>query len=193
MSNGATRGEAYNSRHQRVGEGLKRDMQPACYNSLTPEIWFADEPPRKPTEQAYKEKEALVALRICAECPIQQACLNYAMTDADAIFHGIWGGTFAFERLNRDYKGHSLRSAFQYQKRLRQKFMKEGLTCPPIPQDLYPATLDNVTRKRREKVRELTEQGKMPKEIAQILGEPVALVRGDRSVILHGVRKRKPR
>lgn len=178
------RPEAVNLNHLRVGEGLTRDMNPACYNSPTPEIWFSDEPPGRGMNRNERIAKAKSALLICAECPIQQACLKYAMTDADAVLHGIWGGTFAFERAIKEYKGASLRSAFKWQGELRKLFQKEGLLCPPIPQDLQAATIDSVTKRRRKKVQELTEQGKLPREIADILGEPVTLIRGDRNAIL---------
>ncbi len=29
--------------------------------------------------------------RICAECPVRQSCLEYAL--ANRIDHGVWGGT----------------------------------------------------------------------------------------------------
>jgi WhiB family redox-sensing transcriptional regulator len=32
-----------------------------------------------------------VARRICADCPVKQPCLEYAL--ANHIEHGVWGGT----------------------------------------------------------------------------------------------------
>lgn len=37
-----------------------------------------------------------VAQRICAECPVQSACLEYAL--ANRVDHGVWGGTSERER-----------------------------------------------------------------------------------------------
>lgn len=37
-----------------------------------------------------------VARRICAECPVQRPCLEYALTER--IDHGVWGGTSERER-----------------------------------------------------------------------------------------------
>lgn len=31
-----------------------------------------------------------IARRICANCPVKQPCLDYALSEE--IFHGIWGG-----------------------------------------------------------------------------------------------------
>jgi WhiB family redox-sensing transcriptional regulator len=37
-----------------------------------------------------------VAQRICAECPVAQGCLEYAL--ANHIDHGVWGGCSERER-----------------------------------------------------------------------------------------------
>ena len=37
-----------------------------------------------------------VARRICAECPVKGACLEYALRNG--IDHGVWGGTSERER-----------------------------------------------------------------------------------------------
>ena len=37
-----------------------------------------------------------VARRICADCPVQSPCLEYAL--AERIDHGVWGGTSERER-----------------------------------------------------------------------------------------------
>ena len=37
-----------------------------------------------------------VAKRICAECPVQEACLEYAL--GQRIDHGVWGGTSERQR-----------------------------------------------------------------------------------------------
>lgn len=37
-----------------------------------------------------------VARRVCAECPVRQECLEYAL--ANRIDHGVWGGTSERER-----------------------------------------------------------------------------------------------
>jgi len=36
------------------------------------------------------------AQRICAECPVKVACLEYALTNR--VDHGVWGGTSERER-----------------------------------------------------------------------------------------------
>ena len=37
-----------------------------------------------------------MARRICMSCPVQDACLEYAL--AERIDHGVWGGTSERER-----------------------------------------------------------------------------------------------
>jgi WhiB family redox-sensing transcriptional regulator len=37
-----------------------------------------------------------VARRICADCPVRQSCLEYAL--ANRIDHGVWGGCSERER-----------------------------------------------------------------------------------------------
>jgi WhiB family redox-sensing transcriptional regulator len=37
-----------------------------------------------------------VARRICAECPVQAPCLEYALVER--IDHGVWGGASERER-----------------------------------------------------------------------------------------------
>ena len=37
-----------------------------------------------------------VARRICATCPVQEPCLEYALTER--IDHGVWGGASERER-----------------------------------------------------------------------------------------------
>ncbi|MDZ7786231.1 MAG: WhiB family transcriptional regulator [Candidatus Saccharibacteria bacterium] len=38
----------------------------------------------------------LIAQRICAECLVQEECLDYAVTER--IDHGVWGGTSERQR-----------------------------------------------------------------------------------------------
>ena len=37
-----------------------------------------------------------IARRICRKCPVQEACLEYALTNR--IDHGVWGGASERER-----------------------------------------------------------------------------------------------
>lgn len=48
-----------------------------------------------------------VAKRYCADCPVRQSCLDYALDNS--IAHGVWGGRSPSERKrvvkSRQYKG----------------------------------------------------------------------------------------
>jgi WhiB family transcriptional regulator, redox-sensing transcriptional regulator len=57
----------------------------AACRSMDPEIFF-------PTDE---EGEAL-ALGVCAECPVRELCLEYAIRSRET--DGVWGGTRARER-----------------------------------------------------------------------------------------------
>ena len=50
-----------------------------------------------------------VAQRICAECPVAEACLEYALEER--VDHGVWGGKSERERrrmLRRRRVGHAV-------------------------------------------------------------------------------------
>lgn len=169
---------AFSSIANRVGDGFTQDMQPACANSVTPDIWFADEPANNIEDTRYREKEALVAIQTCAECPMRVKCLNYAMTDGDAIKHGIWGGTFAYERLGKtSFSGKT--NAYTYQHRLRKKFKKLGYECPPIPNDKRAKTTSRTIETRRAKVVELLRLNYTASEIAKSLNISLVTVNSD--------------
>jgi WhiB family redox-sensing transcriptional regulator len=54
------------------------------------DAWFPD-----------KGRQAVMAKRICAACPVRVQCLDYALAGADTwsgIATGIWGGTTPRER-----------------------------------------------------------------------------------------------
>ena len=55
-------------------------MQIGSCNEEPPEIFF-------PSDGVGVEK----ARKICADCPVQQECLEYALSNR--IDHGVWGGT----------------------------------------------------------------------------------------------------
>ena len=49
------------------------------------------------------------AQRICNECPVRVACLEYAL--AERVDHGVWGGTS--ERERRRIQRHRRNSRYQ--------------------------------------------------------------------------------
>lgn len=54
---------------------------------VDPELWFPE-----------KGGSSRAARRICARCPVSDACLQEALTAEGGVF-GIWAGTSHLERL----------------------------------------------------------------------------------------------
>ncbi|MGC1512913.1 MAG: WhiB family transcriptional regulator [Acidimicrobiales bacterium] len=54
-------------------------------------------PPQHFERKADKRERERHAKAICASCPVQDACLQYAMEVGEA--HGIWGGLNESERI----------------------------------------------------------------------------------------------
>jgi WhiB family redox-sensing transcriptional regulator len=57
----------------------------AACRGLDPEIFYP-----------VSDEEADVAKGICAECPVREACLEYALTNRER--DGVWGGATERER-----------------------------------------------------------------------------------------------
>jgi WhiB family redox-sensing transcriptional regulator len=53
-------------------------------------------PPHHFERKPEKDRRESVARALCARCPAQQACLEYAITVREP--HGIWGGLNELER-----------------------------------------------------------------------------------------------
>jgi hypothetical protein len=63
---------------------------------MDPNLWHPEDRNR-PGTKAYKDEvEQLRA--ICAECPAQKACLEYAMSTYETLHNGIWAGTTPDQR-----------------------------------------------------------------------------------------------
>jgi len=61
--------------------------------------WMADGKCREVPPALFFPSDGLgvqAAQRICAECPVSDACLEYAL--ANRIDHGVWGGRSERER-----------------------------------------------------------------------------------------------
>jgi WhiB family transcriptional regulator, redox-sensing transcriptional regulator len=56
--------------------------------------WMAEGKCREHPPQTFFPSDGMgveVARRICADCPVKQPCLDYALDNR--IEHGVWGGT----------------------------------------------------------------------------------------------------
>ena len=69
-------------------------QQVSCRDS-DPDAWFPDDDNPKAAHYANVKK-------LCAACPIQAMCLEYAMTNNE--LHGIWGGLTPRDRFNLNKK-----------------------------------------------------------------------------------------
>lgn len=67
-----------------------------CRNSDPEAWWFADDLHGNITNEDLET--IAMAIEICERCPMKDPCLQLGMEKED-IFWGIWGGTFAGERL----------------------------------------------------------------------------------------------
>lgn len=71
------------------------DSDAVC-RQVDPDLWF----PEEGTSNVH-------AKRICARCPVRDACLEYALTHDERF--GVWGGLSTRERraLSRDRTGRA--------------------------------------------------------------------------------------
>lgn len=82
-----------------VGRTL-RGVQPdwmergACRDTDTPELWYP--PPGGST---------LPARQVCTACPVQQQCLNFALSHQEV--HGVWGGVSERKRATLAKQRHA--------------------------------------------------------------------------------------
>jgi hypothetical protein len=82
--------------------------------------------------------ETIVALDLCRACPIQAECLQFAVNTRES--HGIYGGTFGFERETVIPASLGQPTALPFFTKLRTAVLeqREDLVCPPIPQPNRP-------------------------------------------------------
>jgi WhiB family transcriptional regulator, redox-sensing transcriptional regulator len=85
-----TGGHATSRAHQAALQILPAPGRWAEHSLCGQAAWFPD-----------KGRQALIAKRICAACPVRGPCLDYALSGADTwggITSGIWGGSTPRER-----------------------------------------------------------------------------------------------
>lgn len=59
-------------------------------------LWFPM--PGAPSASSLERQRVADATAICLDCPVRQACLDYALERT--IWHGVWGGLTEHERKN---------------------------------------------------------------------------------------------
>ena len=75
-----------------VAENWQWQARAAC-RGLDVMIFFHPDHERGPSRRRREEQ----AKAICAHCPVQRACLDWALSIGE--LHGVWGGTSASERV----------------------------------------------------------------------------------------------
>ena len=78
--------------HQLTATPMDWQQQAAC-RALDTEIFF---PPVVPEHKQQREARESRAKAICATCPVQEACLDWALRTEEP--HGVWGGYSESER-----------------------------------------------------------------------------------------------
>ena len=104
-------------------------MQGLCTGHNNPDLWFSDTTetagrgrPSTSVENKMIE-EALIALSICAKCPIKEACLAEGMK-SENIDNGIWGGLLSGERIAAsriNIKAKDRLNKISFARRVREK------------------------------------------------------------------------
>lgn len=67
---------------------------PAC-STVDPELFFPQEIEVTNTKIIHKYTNLSTAKKICASCPLQLSCLEYALRNHEV---GVWGGTTESQR-----------------------------------------------------------------------------------------------
>jgi hypothetical protein len=73
-------------------EGFEPWMEASSCAGVDPELWYPE-----------VGGDPRTAKRLCASCPVREACLAYALRTAQPF--GVWGGLTARERRKLDYLG----------------------------------------------------------------------------------------
>lgn len=110
--------------------------QAAC-SDKDPRLFFPD-----PGLPAWTD----AAKQICASCPVQQACLDFAITEGAT---GIWAGTTDAERRSLGSIASTRRTARIQRRREVAALTQRGLSAHDISERLALSTRD-VIRLRRE-------------------------------------------
>ena len=76
-----------------------QNVRLTCMNSVLETEWMTDGNCAEKPPGLFFPSDGVgvdVARRVCADCPVRERCLEYALTNR--IDHGVWGGTSERER-----------------------------------------------------------------------------------------------
>ena len=122
---------------------LKPEDQPECAK-YDPELWFPDGMLlRSHASDGKFFADAITAMEICTECPLYAngACLDYAMSDAVTIDHGIYAATLPHERRIAVGVTPFEKREEPWQYRIRERATKYGIPISVIPPRERPERL----------------------------------------------------
>jgi hypothetical protein len=124
---------------------LKPDDQPRCADpAYDPDIWFPEPTGRAEIgKQLHLKKamsDAVLAMSVCATCPLQAACVEYAMESLETIHYGIYGGTLPYERQAAVGAG-DVSNTITWQGKIRKMADDKGIIVPYIAKRERPELL----------------------------------------------------
>lgn len=120
----------------KIKRGMQEEIvtfnnQALCFGSEDPDLWFSEEIEdlgrRGGPTMEQKEvqiQRSIAALKICAQCKVQDLCLQEGMREPNLDW-GIWGGKMSAERLI--LAGASIRSSQRINKVLFAKKVRARL------------------------------------------------------------------
>lgn len=92
------------AREQREREELEAANKikiPRTACAEDPDKWFPELPPgRRGKRHTLIAQRTIEAIKACLECPIMRSCEQMGMEEEN-LYHGIWGGTLVYERLEK--------------------------------------------------------------------------------------------
>jgi len=124
---------------------LNPDDQPLCADpAYDPEMWFPEPAgrgnPNLDTRINATLSRAVTAMQICTICPLQLACIEYAMESLETIHYGIYGATLPIDR-QRAVGAGDISNTQTWQSRIRKMANEKDIPVPYIAKRERPELL----------------------------------------------------
>ena len=125
--------------------------KPLCAE-YDPELWFPELPPHHSVISPKSQEQVgngVLALEICARCPLIDKCTEDTFSSPDSIMYGISAGLTPIEK--RDMIGASYTDlAPNLWINIRKQATYKGITPPPQPKREKPRPLYKLIEKNGE-------------------------------------------